>query len=109
LVNEVVDNLDITSVIDNYKGCASSFHPRMMIKGLFYSYLCKVYSYSKIEKALLENIHFIWISGGSTPDYRTINYFRGKRLKGHINTLFAEVARFRTFISTGLAITLCVR
>lgn len=94
LVNEVVDNLDISSIIENYKGGgASSFHPRMMIKVLFYSYLCNVYSCRKIEKALLENIHFIWISGGSTPDYRTINYFRGKRLKGHIKTLFAEVVR----------------
>lgn len=94
LVNEVVDNLDITSIIDNYKGGgASSFHPRMMIKVLFYSYLSNIYSCRKIEKSLHENIHFIWISGGSTPDYRTINYFRGKRLKGHIKNLFAEVVR----------------
>lgn len=94
LVNEVVDNLDITAIIDNYKGGgASSFHPRMMIKVLFYSYLCNTYSCRKIEKALHENIHFIWISGGSTPDFRTINYFRGKRLQGQIKTLFAEVVR----------------
>lgn len=94
LVNEVVDNLDITSIIANYKGGgASSFHPRMMIKVLFYSYLCNVYSCRKIERALHENIHFIWISGGFTPDYRTINYFRGKRLQGQIKTLFAEVVR----------------
>lgn len=94
LVNEVVDNLDITTIIENYKGGgASSFHPRMMIKVLFYSYLCNVYSCRKIEKALHENINFIWISGGSMPDYRTINYFRGKRLQGQIKTLFAEVVR----------------
>lgn len=94
LVNEVVDNLDITPIIENYKGGgASSFHPRMMIKVLFYSYLCNTYSCRKIEKALHENINFIWISGGSTPDFRTINYFRGKRLQGQIKTLFAEVVR----------------
>jgi transposase len=94
LVNEVVDNLDITTIVENYKGGgASSFHPRMMIKVLFYSYLCNIYSCRKIDKALQENIHFIWISGGSTPDFRTINYFRGKRLQGQIKTLFAEVVR----------------
>jgi transposase len=94
LVNEVVDNLDLTTIIENYKGGgASSFHPRMMIKVLFYSYLCNVYSCRKIEKALHENIHFIWISAGSTPDFRTINYFRGKRLQGQIKALFAEVVR----------------
>jgi transposase len=92
LVNEVVDNLDITNIIKKYKGGgASSFHLRMMIKVLFYSYLCNVYSCRKIERALPENIHFIWISGGSTPDFHTINYFRGKRLQGEIKTLFAEV------------------
>ena len=94
LVNEVVDNLDITTIVENYKGGgASSFHPRRMIKVLFYSYLCNIYSCRKIDKALQENIHFIWISGGSTPDFRTINYFRGKRLQGQIKTLFAEVVR----------------
>ena len=94
LVNEVVDNLDITTIVENYKGGgASSFHPRMIIKVLFYSYLCNIYSCRKIDKALQENIHFIWISGGSTPDFRTINYFRGKRLQGQIKTLFAEVVR----------------
>ncbi|MBK8392552.1 MAG: transposase [Saprospiraceae bacterium] len=29
-----------------------------------------------MEKALHENIYFMWLSGNSTPDYRTINYFR---------------------------------
>jgi transposase len=94
LVNEVVDNLDISAVISKYKGGgASSFHPRMMIKVLFYSYLCNIYSCRKIERALQENIHFIWLSGHSTPDYRTINIFRGKRLQGEIHKLFAEVVR----------------
>ncbi|MBK8389592.1 MAG: transposase [Saprospiraceae bacterium] len=44
-----------------------------------------------MEKALHENIYFMWLSGNSTPDYRTINYFRGKRLKGLIQGLFADV------------------
>lgn len=94
LVNEVVDNLDISCILSQYQGGgASSFHPRMMIKVLFYSYLSNVYSCRKIEQALQENIHFMWISGCSTPDFRTINYFRGKRLRDEIHRLFAEVVR----------------
>jgi transposase len=94
LVNEVVDNLEISNLISKYKGGgASSFHPRMMLKVLFYSYLSNVYSCRKIERALHENIYFIWLSGCSTPDFRTINYFRGKRLQGEIHKLFAEVVR----------------
>lgn len=94
IVSEVVDGLDITSLMAQYKGGGtSSYHPRMMLKVLFYSYLCNVYSCRKIEKALQENIAFMWIAGSSTPDFRTINYFRGKRLKGEIHQLFAGVVR----------------
>lgn len=94
LVNEVVDRLDIDHIIKQYKGGGTtSFHPRMMIKVLFYAYTNNVYSCRRIEKALQENIHFMWLSGNSIPDYRTINYFRGKRLKDQIQKLFAEVVR----------------
>ncbi len=94
LVNKVVDELDLSSIFSNYKGGGtSSFHPRMMVKVLFYSYLSNVYSCRKIEKALQENIYFMWLSGNSTPDFRTINDFRGKRLKTQIHGLFAEVVK----------------
>lgn len=94
LVNQVVDHIDISTILDSYKGGGtSSYHPRMMLKVLFYAYLSNIYSCRKIEKALHENIHFMWLSGMSTPDFRTINYFRAKRLKGAIHDLFAEVVR----------------
>lgn len=92
LINELVDNLNIDHIIGEYKGGGTtSFHPRMMIKVLFYAYFNNIYSCRKIEKALGENIHFMWLSGNSKPDYRTINYFRSKRLKNHIHRLFADV------------------
>lgn len=94
LVNQVVDQLNIDTILAQYKGGGtSSFHPRLMIKILFYAYLNNIYSCRRIEKALQENIHFMWLSGNSTPDYRTINYFRGKRLKDDIQGLFSEVVR----------------
>ena len=65
----------------------------MLLKVLFYSYLFNIYSCRKIEKALQENIYFMWLSGNSTPDFRTINLFRGKRLKGENQNLFAEIVR----------------
>lgn len=94
LVSQVVDQLDLEHIIRQYKGGGTtSFHPRMLIKVLFYAYLSNIYSCRKIERALHENIHFMWLSGNSTPDYRTINYFRGKRLKGQIQELFASIVR----------------
>ena len=82
LVEKVVDSLDISDLISQYKGGGcSAYHPRMLVKVLFYSYLSNIYSCRKIAKALGENIHFMYLSGNSTPDFRTINDFRGKILK----------------------------
>ena len=94
LIDTVVNSLDISDILKLYKGGGTSaYHPRMMIKVLFYSYLSNIYSCRKIAQALTENIHFMYISGNSTPDFRTINDFRGKILKNHIQKLFAEVVK----------------
>lgn len=94
LIDAVVNSLDISDILKKYKGGGTSaYHPRMMIKVLFYSYLSNIYSCRKIAKALNENIHFMFISGNSTPDFRTINDFRSKILKDSIKTLFAEVVK----------------
>ena len=94
LVDIVVNQLGISKILKFYKGgSCSAYHPRMMLKVLFYSYLSNVYSCRKIAKALGENIHFMFISGNSTLDFRTINDFRGKKLKGSIHHLFSEVVK----------------
>lgn len=92
LVNQVVNELDLTAIIQSYKGGGtSSFCPRMMIKVLFYAYMRNIYSCRKIEAALSENVHFLWLSGKQFPDFRTINDFRSKRLRNQINTIFCKV------------------
>src|SRR5690606_19629056 len=94
LVNEVVDKLNIDHIVSRYKGGGTtSFHPRMMIKVLFYAYLSNIYSCRKIERALQENIYFMWLSGHSTPAYRTSKYCQCNSLKVHIQSLFADVVR----------------
>jgi transposase len=94
LISDVVDRLDISNIMAEYKGGGTTaFAPKMMLKVLFYSYLSNIYSCRKIAKALNENIYFMWISGNSVPDFRTINNFRGQKLKHHIHDLFAEVVK----------------
>jgi transposase len=67
LVDQVVEQLDITELLKRYKGGGTSaYHPRMMLKVIFYSYLSNVYSCRKIAKALQENIHFMWIFGAKS-------------------------------------------
>lgn len=63
----------------------------MLLKVTIYAYLRNIYSSRKIEQALQENIHFIWLSGQSKPDHNTINDFRGKRLKGKFQNIFNQV------------------
>lgn len=94
VVNEIVDKLDISDILSEYKGGGTSiYHPRMLLKILIYGYLNNIYSCRKIAQQLTENIPFMWLSGNQTPDFRTINDFRGKRLKGRINELFTNVVR----------------
>jgi transposase len=92
LIDSVVDKLEIPDIISQYKGGGtSSYHPKMLIKILFYGYLNNTYSCRKIAKSVKENIYFMWLSGGLQPDFRTINDFRGQKLKGNIEKLFSQL------------------
>lgn len=92
IVSQVVDELDITSIVKSYKaGGCKGYHPRMLIKVLFYSYLTNVFSCRKMESALTESISYMWLSGKQYPKHSCINDFRSKRLKKHIHQLFTQV------------------
>jgi transposase len=95
VVNQVVDQLDITPLLAKYKGGGtSSYHPRMMLKVIVYAYTQKIYSSRKIEKGLWENIGFMWISGGNRPDFHTLNNFRGSVMKEAVRKVFASLMEF---------------
>jgi transposase len=92
VVNQVIDSLDIDLLIKKYKGGGcSSYHPRLLLKALVYGYLTNNYSSRKIEQALKQNIHFMWLSGMSYPDHNTINRFRCDRLNGVLKRVFSQV------------------
>ncbi|WP_436415506.1 IS1182 family transposase [Petrimonas sp.] len=92
LVSQMVDGLDISSVIDTYKGGGSSaYHPRMMLKVVIFGYLNNIYSCRKIENALNDRVSFMWLSGNQTPDHNTINRFRSSHLKEAIHEIFTQV------------------
>lgn len=92
VVNRVVDEIEISALVGKYKGgSTSAYHPRMMLKVLVYGYVERVYSSRQIAKALRENVNFMWLSGMSQPDFRTINGFRGDRMKGVIEEVLASV------------------
>jgi transposase len=92
VVNEVIGKIDITPLIRQYKtGGTSSYYPGMLLKVLVYAYINNIYSSRKIEEALQQNIHFMWLSGMSQPDHNTINRFRSDRLKDSLKKIFTQV------------------
>ena len=48
VVNKIIDSIDIRSLLRKYKGGgSSSYHPRMLLKILIYSYVNNIYSSRK--------------------------------------------------------------
>ncbi len=65
LIDSVVEKLEISEIISQYRGGGtSSYHPKMLLKILFYGYLNNTYSCRKTAKAVKKNIYFMWLSGG---------------------------------------------
>jgi transposase len=92
VVDRVVDELSLSKIYETYNGGGNSaFCPQTMLKVWVYAYLCNIYSSRKVEQALKENINFMWLSGMTRPDYRTLNWFRGKRLKPHFDEIFTQI------------------
>ena len=91
IVNTVVDNLNLDNFKKLYKATGRCpYHPKMMLKVIIYAYMNNIYSCRKIEKLLLRDIHYIWLSGNEHPDFITINRFRN-RVKEEINTVFTQL------------------
>ena len=92
VVDAVIERLDISDILSTYRGGGNSaFSPKMMLKVLVFAYLSNVYSSRRIEELLKRDIYFMWLSGMKRPDFRTINYYRGKRLKDGFDSVFTQV------------------
>lgn len=95
VVNQVVERMDISELVNLYEGGGTSaYHPRMLLKVLLYAYCMKIYTGRKIARALAQDIHFFWLSGMSRPDFRTINRFRSGKAKESIQVLFSSMLVF---------------
>jgi transposase len=95
LVNEVIDEMGIERLLRKYQigGGTSRYHPAMMTKLFVYGYLTKTCSSRMLAKAARENVLFMWLAGGQRPDFRTLNGFRGKLLKGVMEEIFVAAVK----------------
>ena len=92
IVNGVIEHLDLESLIKAYsKEGQPSYHPKLMLKVMVYAYMDNTYSSRKIEKAMRENINFMWLANREVADHNTIARFRSKKLKGVFKDIFKQV------------------
>jgi transposase len=95
VVNQVVESLDLSSIINQYEGGGTSaYHPKMLTKVILYGYAMKIYTGRRLAKAIRQDIHFIWLAAFNRPDFRTINLFRSGILKETIEELFKQLLLF---------------
>lgn len=89
VINEMVESIPDQQLFAHYTGGGrSSYHPKMMLKVILFGYSQKVYSCRGIEKLLRENLPAMWLAAMQQPDFRTLNDFRGVRMKTFMDELF---------------------
>lgn len=93
VIDEVVDQLDLTCLYIKLPQVGNpSYHPKMMLKVLFYGYATTRFSSRKIARALEEDVAFIFLSGMQKPDFRTISDFRKNNTK-ELAEIFVQIVR----------------
>lgn len=91
VVSDTVDHLDLSVIEKNYvEEGHPAYHPKMMVKILFYAYTQGVRSSRKIEAKTTEDIAFRYLTANSHLDHGTINLFRKNHLL-ELSTIFAQI------------------
>lgn len=74
IVDKVVELLDLSRLYREYKDEGNQpYHPKMMLKVLFYSYYIGVMSSRKMWEGLKTRADYIFLSGDQVPEFRTLN------------------------------------
>lgn len=93
VVDEVVEELDTKEIEDKYDELGQkSYHPKILLKLLFYGYAIGVRSGRKIARACETDTAFMYLAQMYRPDFRTINDFRKNNLD-IIKKLFVDIVR----------------
>jgi transposase len=94
ILSEIVDSLDLRCLYSKYgwEG-GEAFHPKSLLKILFYGYSYGDRSSRQLSRACRENFVYMYLGGSIRPDFRTISEFR----KNHfdiIKGLFGQIVTF---------------
>ena len=77
-------------LMDRHSSGNPTYHFRMMLAILIYSYSVGVHSSRKFATALCESLPLRFLAGGNFPSYRTINRFRKDNFK-YFSVLFVKI------------------
>lgn len=92
-IDDVVEQLDLICLYKKVSSVGNpSYHPKMMLKILFYGYATSNFSSRKIAKGTETDVAFIFLSGMQKPDFRTISDFR-KNNAEELPKLFVQIVR----------------
>jgi transposase len=92
IVNDVIDKVNISTLVKAYRKEGNpSYHPLMMLKVMVFAYMENIYSSRKIEKAMRENVLFMWLSNMNIADHNTIARFRSQKLQSAFKDIFTQV------------------
>ena len=93
VLDEVVKQLDLSCLYKKVSSVGNpSYHPKMMLKIVFYGYATSNFSSRKIAKGLETDVAFIFLVGMQRPDFRTISDFRKNNTK-EISHFFVQIVR----------------
>ena len=93
VIDEVVETLDTKSIEDKYSELGQkSYHPKSILKLLFYGYSIGVMSGRKIALQCESDTAFMFLARMYRPDFRTINDFRKNNLR-QIENYFVDIVR----------------
>src|SRR5688572_3746033 len=99
-ISDLVEGLDLAIFERRYAAMGEhAYPPRMLLKLWLFGAVAGVYSGREIAQRVRWDLHFRYLAGGLSPDFRTINRFRVRHRED-----FARVFRqtVRTARASGL-------
>lgn len=93
VINDVVDELEMGVLESRYAEVGNvAYHPRLMIKVLFYSYYNGIFSTRKIARECERNIYYWYLSGKQKPDFRTLWRFLNRH-QSDLESIFSQIVQ----------------
>lgn len=82
IVDKIIERLNLKCIYDYYSEEGNPpYHPKMMLKILFYGYYSSQMSCRKMWNSVKYRADFMYLAAGQVPNFRTINKFRLRHLE----------------------------